>query len=394
VSSKKMTMRRVWMIKALFLAAVIAVMTLAGIQLFKHRHHQLPLLAGPGVTKVALLSDYAENLKGTVADTYVFFLEGQEEGGKVLMMANTHSNEPAALLTSLIFLENAVVDKGTLIIIPQFNNSGSRNTRPGDGYPLYFDIPTSWGKKTFRIGNREASPLDQWPDPDVYVHYPERQLLSFLDVRNTNRTWPGRANGPLMEQVTHAAMEIARNEKVDIALDIHGAETMFPVTNCIVAPEKSMRIATLTSLTVKATEGFDNHVEPSPSGFRGLSHREIGDHSDAHPFLLEAPIPFLDQPTGPKTVDLLLDGKDPFLLSLSKKGKLFVPYDESGWPMDKRVGQHCSVVLEIMHQYSRKFPERTIIIRNVPRYADVVENGVGHYFHNPDETNKKNVYYN
>jgi len=385
-------MRRVWTTKVLLASAVAALMTVAGIQLYEHRHHSLPIIAGPGVTKVAMLSDYAEGLKGTPADTFVFFLEGKEAGGKILIIANTHSNEPAAILTSLIFLENAIVEKGTLIIIPQFNNSGSRNTRPGDGYPLYFEIPTDWGKKKFRIGNREASPLDQWPDPDVYVHYPDRQLLSFLDVRNTNRTWPGRANGPLMERVTHAAMEIMRKEEVDIALDIHGAETMFPVTNCIVAPEKSMRIAMLTSLTVKAREGFENHVEPSPSGFRGLSHREIGDYSDALPFLLEAPIPFLDQPTGPKTVDLLLDGKDPFLLSLSKKGKLFVPYDESGWPMDKRVGQHCSVILEIMNQHSRKYPEKTTTIRNVPRYADVVEKGVGYYFHNPDETEKKNVY--
>ncbi len=185
-----------------------------------------------------------------------------------------------------------------------------------------------------------------------------------------------------------------RELKVDVALDIHGAETMFPVTNCIVAPEKSMRIATMTSLTVKAKEGFDNHVEPSPSGFRGLSHREIGDFSEAMPFLLEAPIPFLDQPTGPKTVDLLLDGKDPFLLSLAKKGKLFVPYDETGWPMSKRVGQHCSVVLEILRQFTRKFPDKTINVRNIPRYAEVVKNGVGYYFHDPEEADPSRIFLN
>ena len=169
---------------------------------------------------------------------------------------------------------------------------------------------------------------------------------------------------------------------------------MFPVTNCIVAPEKSMRIATMASLTVKAREGFENHVEPSPSGFRGLSHREIGDYTDTLPFLLEAPLPFLDQPTGPKTVELLLNGKDPFLLNLSKKGKLFVPYDETGWPMEKRVGQHCSVVLELIRQFSRKFPERTIKISNVPRYAELVKNGIGHYYHNPNETDKVDIYFN
>lgn len=387
-------MFRIWIVKSILLLVIIALMTAAGVQLYKHRHFRMPVVAGPGVTKVAKLSDYTESLKGTVADTNVFYLEGKEEGGKIFIIANTHSNEPAAILTALIFIENAVVDKGTLIIIPEFNNSAGRNTRPGDGYPLYYEIPTDWGTKKFRMGNRDASPLDQWPDPDVYVHYPDKQLLSFLDVRNTNRTWPGRPDGPLMERVTYGAMQIMRSEKVDIAVDVHGAETMFPVTNCIVAPEKSIRIATMTSLTVKAREKFDNHVEPSPSGFRGLSHREIGDYSDTLPFLLEAPLPFLDQPTGPKTVDLLLDGKDPFLLSLSKKKKLFVSYDETGWPMEKRVGQHCSVILEIIRQFSRKFPDKAIKLRNVPRYADVVKNGVGHYYRDPDKAEKTNVYFN
>ncbi len=387
-------MSRILIVKSILLLIIIALMSVAGVQLYKHRHFRMPVVAGPGVTKVEKLSDYTKGLKGTVADTNVFHLEGKEEGGKIFIIANTHSNEPAAILTALIFIENAVVDKGTLIIIPEFNNSAGRNTRPGDGYPLYYEIPTDWGSKKFRMGNRDASPLDQWPDPDVYVHYPDKQLLSFLDVRNTNRTWPGRPDGPLMERVTYGAMQIMRSEKVDIAVDIHGAETMFPVTNCIVAPEKSIRIATMTSLTVKAREKFDNHVEPSPSGFRGLSHREIGDHSDTLPFLLEAPLPFLDQPTGPKTVDLLLDGKDPFLLSLSKKKKLFVPYDETGWPMEKRVGQHCSVILEIIRQFSRKFPDKAIKLRNVPRYVDVVKNGVGHYYRDPDKSDKAKVYFN
>ncbi len=387
-------MVREWKIKLILLIVITAILIVSGIQLYNHRHYMMPIVAGPGVTKVVNLSDYSRGLKGTMGDTKVFFLEGKEEGGKMLILANTHSNEPAALLSALIILENAVVDKGTLIIIPQFNNSAGRNTRPGDGYPLYFEIPTDWGSKKFRMGNRDASPLDQWPDPDVYIHYPDRQLLSSIDVRNTNRTWPGRPNGPLMERVTYGAMQIMREEKVDMAIDVHGAETMFPVTNCIVAPEKSIRIATMASLTVKAREGFDNHVEPSPSGFRGLSHREIGDHSDTMPFLLEAPLPFLDQPTGPKTVDLLLDGKDPFLLSLSKKKKLFVPYDETGWPMEKRVGQHCSVILELVRQFSRKFPDKSIQMRNVPRYAEVVKNGIGHYYHNPIQANKKDVYYN
>jgi predicted deacylase len=368
------------------LVLVIGVITALGaVPLYRHRHSTMPIIAGPGVTKVIKLSDYAPTLKSTMADIDVFVLEGKEPGGKAFLMSNTHSNEPAGLLAMMAFIENAVVDKGTIYVAPTFNASGSRNTKPGDGYPLYFDIPTDWGRVRFRMGNRDASPLDQWPDPDVYIQYPERQALSYVDVRNTNRTWPGRPDGPLMERVTYAAMEMMRREKIDVAIDFHGAETMFPVTNCIVAPQKSAKIATMASMTVKAMEGFENHVEPSPGNVRGLSHREIGDHGPSLPFLLEAPIPFLDQPTGPKTTKLLLDGKDPFLLSLSKKKKLFVPYDETGWPLEKRVGQNLSVTLEIFRQFTKKTAGRPIAVRGVPRYADVLKAGVGRFLADPSK---------
>jgi hypothetical protein len=369
--------------KVIAAGAFLGLALWGGLPLLRHRHFAVPIVKGPGVTAVLRLSDFSPGLKGTFADTNIYVLEGREPGGKALLMGDTHSNEPEGMLATVIFIENAVVEKGTLYIMPFFNNSGSRNTRPGDGYPLYFDVATDWGGRRFRFGNRDASPLDQWPDPDVYIHYPERQLLSYIDVRNTNRTWPGRADGPLMERVTYGAMELMRRESIDVAVDIHGAETMFPVTNCIVAPDKSVKIAVLASLTVKAMEGFENHVEPSPVGFRGLSHREIGDYGPSLPFLLEAPTPFLDQPTGPKTVRLLLDGKDPFLLSLSKKKKLFVPYDETGWPLEKRVGQHTSVVLEIFRQFSKKTPARPIAVSGVPRYAEVVKDGVGRFLADP-----------
>ena len=385
-------MSRITVWKIFFAAFIAFLMVASAIPFYEMRHFKVPVVAGPGVTKVIKLSHFLPNLQGTAADTDVFYLEGREPGGKVLVMADTHANEPEGLLAALIMIENAVMEKGTLIVIPVFNRSGSMDTKPGDGYLLYYNIPTPWGPKKFRYGNRDASPLDVWPDPDVYIHYPDRQLLSYIDIRNTNRTWPGRPNGPLMERVTYAAMELMRREKVDIAIDLHGAETMFPVTNCIVAPQKSSRLATRASIYVKAREGFDNHVETSPVGFRGLSHREIGDYSDTLPFLLEAPIPFLDQPTGPKTEKLLLDGKDPFLLSLSKKKKLFVPYDESGWPMDKRVGQHSSVMLEIISQYSKKSPLRAILIQNVPRYAELVKNGAGYYLHDPAKADKSRLH--
>lgn len=386
-------MSRSGAVKILFVAVTAAVAAVASAQFYQHRHQRLPIVAGPAVTRVVDLSQYGEGLKNTMADTKVFFLQGREPGGTVLLMAGTHANEIDALLSALIVVENALVQQGTVIVIPQLNHSASLYTRPGDGYPLFYDVQTPWGTKRFRFGDRGASPLDQWPDPDVYVHYPDGQLLSFMDARNTNRSWPGRPNGLLTERVTAAVMRLLAEEHVDIALDLHGAETMFPVTNCIVAPEQSMKIATMASMIVTAMEGFENHVEPSPRGFRGLSHREIGDYSRTAPFLMEAPFPFLDQPTGPKTRDLLMTGRDPFLLSLAGQQKLFVPYDASGWPVERRVGQHCSVALEIINQYSRKNADRAIRISGVPRYADLLRTGVGFYYHDPARANPARVHF-
>jgi hypothetical protein len=81
-------------------------------------------------------------------------------------------------------------------------------------------------------------------------------------------------------------------------------------------------------------------------------------------------------------------------LSLAQKKKLFVPYDASGWPIEKRVGQHCSVTLEILRQYSKKTPDRSILVREIPRYAEIVRNGVGYYFHDPAGVEKDRVHLN
>ena len=144
-------MKHPWKIKSAGLAVTAAALILGGFQLYGHRHHRLPIVAGPGVTRIAALSDYGPGLKGTMADTPVFFLEGGNPGGKALILGNTHANEPDGILSTLIVLENAVVESGTIIIIPQFNHSASRTTRPGDGYPLYFEIETPWGEKRFRM---------------------------------------------------------------------------------------------------------------------------------------------------------------------------------------------------------------------------------------------------
>jgi hypothetical protein len=381
-------MMRKWIILAVLLLVVLA----GGIPLYLQRNFKEEVVAGPSVTDVFKLSRYFSGIEGTIADTDVFELKGSEEGGKMLIIAGTHENEPSAALTAFYLIENLKVDRGTVYIIPHFNRSGSLGTQPGGGFPLYFSMETPWGEKTFRMGDRGFQALDQWPDPDVYIHYPEGQAMSYIDARNTNRAWPGRPDGYYVEQVTYAAMEMIKKEKIDIVIDLHEAEAMYPVTNCIVVPEKSMSYATGASFYVKGREKFENHVERSPTAFRGLSHREIGDWSDAYPFLLESPGVHLDQITAAKTPELIMDGIDPFVLKAAEKGLLFIPYDENGFSMDRRVGQHSSVIQEIVVQWSKKNPERGLTI-SAPKYKEIVENGLGYFFKDPSKANKDDVYY-
>jgi hypothetical protein len=127
-----------------------------GWPLLKHQIYRTEIVCGPGVTEIRRLSDYFPPLGGTRADTLVFILRGREPGGQALIMGNTHANEPEGMLAVALMVENAVVEKGTLYLIPNFNRSASLNTRPGEGYPLYFSVKTPWGQKKFRMGNRDA----------------------------------------------------------------------------------------------------------------------------------------------------------------------------------------------------------------------------------------------
>jgi len=367
--------------KAGFLLLGAALMLLAGLSFYNSRHLEEPVVLGPSVTEVKKLSDYFEGLEGTINDANVYVLEGQEPGGSVLILGGTHPEEPAGRLATWILAENAVLEKGRLFLILSANRSGTTVTRLGGAYPPDYSIETPWGERTFRMGDRWSNPLDQWPDPEVYIHYPSRQELAYMDIRNLNRTWPGRANGTLTEKTCFAIIQMIKEEKIDIAIDLHEAELQYPVISVIVAHEKGQDLAAMTSMMISAMEGFDLGMENSPYALRGLSHREIGDHTDAISLLLEAPEPMLDATRGRTDRKLLLEGKDEFVVKAGEHGLLFEKIDENGWPIDVRVGRHCSAILQILELWTEDHPERGVVVTSVPRYAEVIENGTGAYLH-------------
>ncbi len=376
-----------------FLILGVILMAFAGRSFYSSRHLKEPVVIGPGITQVKRLSDYFSGIKGTINDSNVYVLKGTQPGGTILILGGSHPEEPASRLTTWILTENAVVEQGRVFVISSANRSATTVTRLGGAYPPDFTIPTPWGGQTFRMGDRWSNPLDQWPDPEVYIHYPSRQELAYVDIRNLNRTWPGRANGTLTEKTCFAMIQLIKKERVDIVIDLHEAELQYPVISTIVAHQKGEDLAALASMIIPSEEGFNIGMEYSPRTLHGLSHREIGDHTPSISLLLEAPEPFLDATRGRTDRALLLEGKDDFVLKAGKHGLLFEKMDEKGWPIDVRVGRHCSTVIHILELWSEESPDRAVVAREIPRYAEIIKEGIGFFLRDPSRADPGKIHY-
>ena len=379
--------------KFVLIALGLIIMAFAGVSFYESRHLKEPVVLSQGVTQVKKLSDYFPGIKGTINDSNIYVLEGTKPGGTILILGGTHPEEPGSRLTTWILAENAVVDQGRLLVINSANRSATTVTRLGGGYPPDFTISTSWGGQKFRMGDRWSNPLDQWPDPEAYIHYPSRQELAYVDIRNLNRAFPGRAKGTLTEKTCYALTQLIRKEQVDIVIDLHEAELQYPVISTIVAHEKGQDLAALASMMISGTEGFSIGMEYSPPALHGLSHREVGDHTQAISLLLEAPEPFLDATRGRTNRELLLEGKDEFVVKAGKHGLLFEKMDKNGWPIEVRVGRHCSTILQILELWSEENPEKSVMVKGIPRYAEVIEKGLGNFLHDPAKAAPKRIYY-
>lgn len=367
-------------IAILSLGAVLAV--LAGLGFYRIRHLPEPVVLSPGVTEVKALSDYLPALQGTVNDCRIYVLAGEKRGGAVLVLGGSHPEEPSGRLAAWILAENGLIDQGRLFVVPSANRSGTTVTRPSGAYPADYTIPTPWGGQKFRVGDRWSNPLDQWPDPEVFIHYPSRQNLAYMDGRNFNRCWPGRSDGTLTEKTCYAFIELIKKEKIDIVIDMHEAELQYPVISTIVAHQKGQDLAAMAAMVISGEE-FKIGVEYSPPSLRGLSHREIGDNTDAISLLLETPEPFLDATRGRTDAALLLTGRDEFVVRAGKRGLLFEKIDDQGWPIDVRVGRQTSTILTLLDLWSQDHPDRGVLLKNIPRYAEVIAKGTGAFLKDP-----------
>lgn len=386
-----MNIRTAKLIILLFAGSCAAI---AGSLFKEHMEYKEAVVASPFLSEVRKLSDYSDAVKGSVNDANVYIFNGPTPGGTVVLLGGTHPEEPVANLSAQIFTENVHPVQGRVIVINRINTSASMATRMGEAYPRFYHISTPWGVKKWRYGDRLATPLHSWPDPEVYVHYPSGQNLAYMDVRNANRTWPGRPDGLLCERTNYALMELIRKEKADIVMDFHEAELEYAVENTIVVHEKGQSVAAMASMML-TSQTFDVPIgmEFSPKALHGLSHREVGDHSDALSYLVEVAEPMLDRIRGITDEELLMSGKDRFVMKAGEYKLLYSPIDESGWPVEKRTARHVATLMTILQVNNMLAPEKTIILEGIPDYREIMGNGLGAFFQNPDEAPQERVFY-
>lgn len=394
--------------KIAILAIMLIFATIAGVEFWQLRHYKEVIVTSPYLTEVKWFSDYVPSLKGTWLDTPVFIFDSGVEGGTVFINGGPHPYEPASTMAAYLMIENIEVEKGKVIIVPRANYSGSTEGMVGDAYPMFFHVETDWGNEQYRIGDRYTNPLDQWPDPFTYINYPSGQNLAYQDIRNLNRVYPGRENGTITERAAYAVMEIIRQEGVDISIDMHEAEILYPVTSTYVAPAKvldretyeatgemvyvepersSLDIAMMAAMNI---DQFFMKCAASPNTLHGLSHREWADWSDSLTFLMETPEIFIDKITGPRTEALMYEGKDEFLQRVTDKGLTYFPYDmEFGTPMWYRTARQLSGAMEIVN-WAGMFYEDLECIVSWPLYEEMEEienqgiDSVGYFLKNPD----------
>ncbi len=340
------------------------------------------IVPGPGVTSVKWLSDYVPILKGTQGDTRVFILDSGVPGSNILVLTGHHADEPGGWMSGMVLVEHAKVTAGKLVVIPQANNSGFTHDYPQEAHPQKITIPRPDGSaRTYRLGSRTGNSADHWPDPEVFIQYPSGQKLSGDEVRNLNRAYPGRLDGTFVERTAYGIRQVVLTEKIDLQIDMHEAQPEYPFVNAVSAHPRAEELAMMAALGMQMHD-LDLGVEVSPPTFRGLSNREMGDHTPVLAVTAETPNAIQGKIRGITDELLPVQGKDEFYVAADKLGNLFVRWTEKGWPLERRVGRHLTMLGEFGIALS-DMSGKPFEAEGIPDYAEVTKNGVGYYLNPP-----------
>jgi len=363
----------------LMLLAVAAVAAIAGSSYLQMRNPppEVDRLVPHAGFERRMLSDWFDGLRDTPADTPVFVQVGEEPGGTVLVLGGTHANEPAGVIAAVVMLERAQVQRGRLIIAPYANMMARTHTFPQDAHPQTFSFETPSGaRRTFRYGARTTNPVNEWPNPDIYIHPASGQTMAGVERSNLNRAHPGVADGGATERLAYGFMQLILQEDVDLAIDLHEASPEYPVVDAIVAHERAMELAAMVTMELEF-EGVPIRLEPSPENLRGLNHREWGDNSNVLAILTETCNASAGRFRGRTDEALILSGEDKAYDKAAGLGRLYVPWESWDKRIAERVGRHVTTVWMLTENLEYVREDAGVTVTGLPTFAEMSEQGVG-----------------
>ena len=161
-------------------------------------------------------------------------------------------------------------------------------------------------------------------------------------------------------------------------MDLHEASPEYPTINAIVAHEDAKELASQALINMQI-EGMDISLEPSPKNLHGLTHRELGDYTDTLAVLMETSNPSQGRLRGRTDESLVVNGIDKFYEMADEYGRLYVPFDEKGHPIQERVARHITGIAQLASAYSELGLGGSLVIDGIPTYMDIAEGGLGSY---------------
>lgn len=345
------------------------------------RTHE-PVVASDGLTRVAMLSEYCEGLKGTAGDEEIYMFDSGVPGGTFLVLGGTHPNESAGMMAAIAMAENIQVTQGRVFIMPWTNKSGFTHTSPLDGMLDRFTITLNDGStRTFRVGNRLTNPVDQWPDRNYYEGTSGRKLVGTetAEIRNVNRLYPGNEDGVLTEQICAGIKNLIDREQVSIVMDMHEGSPEFYYLDTTMAHERALDVASLMAIDM-SMEGLDMKAELSGRTSYGLSHRSLGDNTDALMTLMETYNPSMGPLHGKMDDDLIINGNEPNYYQAHLDGYIYYRVKENGIPLVERIARHIACITKLKDAYNLYHADAPIEFTCLGSYEDMVKLGLSGMF--------------
>jgi len=167
-----------------------------------------------------------------------------------------------------------------------------------------------------------------------------------------------------------------------MAIDLHEAAPEYPVINAIVFHENSAELAAIALMELQM-EDIELRLEESPKNLRGLSHREWGDIAGIEAFLLETANASHGRLKGKPSTALILEGKDNNYVKAGRLGRLFVPFDENGIPLEVRVARHVAAVKALVSSHNELNSSQIILFTGLPAPNTLKEEGIGSFLKPP-----------